>query len=577
MAAVMPAEEYIRRGSAKTGGSRARSCTTPTPSRLPAASLLPRTRDESALPSRKRDDSDSPAGAERSEGDLGRGYTLVKTLGKGGFGTASVVTDRRGERWVMKTVTVPDQKEEGKADVINEAAIHSQLVHPCVVRLREFFVQEGVLSIVMEYATGGDLKTRIDTLKTYRDCFAENQILAFFARATVGLDYIHRRRVLHRDLKSRNLFLHDTDELVIGDFGNSLSLGAHPEFIDGRFVGTLHYLAPEVIDKRIYSRACDVWSLGCVLHEMIMLQMPYTTKKGLERSDARKQLLEMQRTEVPPELRPYYSTGLRTMSESLLKFERDERPSCSQLLELPVLQAYFQAQMGSLLLPGTEEKLLWVGKDSYRATEKSPRSQWWWQAARSGGGDDSSTVASPNKEMSSTMYAESTSGGGRQSPAGFESPAATRGGGGGGETLRGGRTSSTTPASKRDRSQSQGGMRGGGLALTQLPANAHANWALKTKGDPVSPSKVTQDKVTVRSLSAAGSGSRRGGATLHIGTGREMLLQGGAIRVARPTETAARGTKAADLLATQVGRTKRTGSVKPLAHHPDLLCPTPPR
>ena len=95
----------------------------------------------------------------------------------------------------------------------------SSLKHPCIVSYRGSFIQDGQLHILMQFCENGDLASRIKQARKARVYFEEGQILDWFAQLAMAVCYIHRRRVLHRDLKTQNIFLTRNNMVRLGDFG----------------------------------------------------------------------------------------------------------------------------------------------------------------------------------------------------------------------------------------------------------------------------------------------------------------------------------------------------------------------
>jgi len=164
------------------------------------------------------------------------------------------------------------------------------------------------LCIVMEFCDGGDLSDIIK--KARKQLFTESKILHYFVQMSLGLHYMHARRILHRDLKTQNIFLLGNGRLVLGDLGICKVLEGTTDFAkvrekDGKAVGasdhsrpmrepskfrpnnplcsslrsslqtcigTPYYMSPEIFKNKPYSHKADIWALGCVLYEMVTLK-----------------------------------------------------------------------------------------------------------------------------------------------------------------------------------------------------------------------------------------------------------------------------------------------------------------
>ncbi len=106
-----------------------------------------------------------------------------------------------------------------KEEALNEVHILKAMRHPYVVTYRESFIEKRCLCIVMDYADGGDLYTKINQHKKTQELFSEDQILDWFVQIALSLKYIHDRKILHRDIKTQNIFLTSSGEIKLGDFG----------------------------------------------------------------------------------------------------------------------------------------------------------------------------------------------------------------------------------------------------------------------------------------------------------------------------------------------------------------------
>merc|ERR1719388_160015 len=136
-----------------------------------------------------------------------------------------------------------------RKDAANEVKVLSSLKHPYIVAYKDSFIEDGFLNIVMEYADGGDLFTRIQKAKKSMTKFPEQQILRWFTQALLALKFIHDKHILHRDLKSQNFFLMSNGKLKIGDFGIAKVLD-NTAACAQTTIGTPYYLSPEICQER---------------------------------------------------------------------------------------------------------------------------------------------------------------------------------------------------------------------------------------------------------------------------------------------------------------------------------------
>jgi len=276
---------------------------------------------------------------------LTQGYVPVRIIGRGSFGTATLVRDKDGGFCVLKAVDISSLAREQREEAVAEASVLASLKHPYIVRYREGFIEGGSLAIVTDFAEGGDLHQRIESVRQKRLLFPQSQVLRWLTQATLGLKYLHGRHIIHRDLKSQNLFLSGEGQLRIGDFGICKVLksdgggagtpaGPIGSLCEGRTVGTPLYFSPEVVGQAVYSFASDMWALGCVLHQLALLRMPFEAK-------SLPVLVAKILQGVPKELQlpRAFSADLQALCSDLLAQEPARRPSCAEVLKRPFMQA----------------------------------------------------------------------------------------------------------------------------------------------------------------------------------------------------------------------------------------------
>ncbi|EGR27132.1 protein kinase domain protein [Ichthyophthirius multifiliis] len=220
-------------------------------------------------------------------------YTQIKLLGEGAFGKAFLVQCKSdGSYCVIKKMEMKNMTEEEKKETLREARILEALKHPNIVRFREVYkTKKGQLCIVMDYCDGGDLSNKI---KEYKGKYIpENQILDWFTQICLSLKHIHDRKIIHRDLKTQNIFLMKDNFLKIGDFGIAKVLN-HTRDHCKTMVGTPYYLSPEIIESKSYSFKTDIWSLGIILYELCAQKPPFDG--GIKKQNSRYNIADKQQS-----------------------------------------------------------------------------------------------------------------------------------------------------------------------------------------------------------------------------------------------------------------------------------------
>jgi len=144
-------------------------------------------------------------------------------------------------------------------------------------------------------------------------------VLYWFTQICLAIKHIHDRKILHRDLKSQNIFLTDNNFVKLGDFGIARVLNKTSE-LASTIVGTPYYLSPEIIENKPYNFKSDIWSLGVLLYEMMARKQPF--------SGGNLHMLAMQIVRgAYPELPTYYSMEIRALVDKLLSNDPEKRPN----------------------------------------------------------------------------------------------------------------------------------------------------------------------------------------------------------------------------------------------------------
>jgi NIMA (never in mitosis gene a)-related kinase 1/4/5 len=249
-----------------------------------------------------------------------KNYEILMKIGQGSFGTVFKVR-RRFDRqiFVMKQIKIQSLSKKHQQESLHEVTILSSLSCPYIVKYFDSFVENSTLHIVMEYCEKGDLS---QILK--KKSLPESKVWKYFTQACIGLEYLHSKQILHRDIKTLNIFLGNDDSVRIGDMGVAKILNNQAAFAETQ-VGSPYYLSPELCEEKPYNTKSDVWALGCVLYEMCTGKHPFNApnKAAL--------LLKIVRGEYLP-LTAEFSTGLREIVNECLERDYKRRPSVQGIL-----------------------------------------------------------------------------------------------------------------------------------------------------------------------------------------------------------------------------------------------------
>ena len=229
---------------------------------------------------------------------------------------------------------------EEKQNALNEVRILASVKSPFVISYKEAFIEEEeTLCIVMEYADRGDLYQKIVRLKKDGHLIDDIDAWKIFIQMTRGLKSLHDLKILHRDLKSANIFLFSDGTAKIGDLNVSKVARRGLGYTQ---TGTPYYASPEVWDEKPYDNKSDIWSLGCVTYEMLTLHPPFRAKDMEQLYNA---VIKGQYRKIGDK----FSDDMREIIDYLLKVNPKDRPNCDEILKHPIVKKrleFFQAQAG---------------------------------------------------------------------------------------------------------------------------------------------------------------------------------------------------------------------------------------
>ena len=278
-------------------------------------------------------------------------FQIISKLGEGAYSTVFKV--RRNVDniiYALKKVKLLNLSEKEKENSLNEVRILASVKSNFVVSYKEAFFDEkdNTLCIVMEFADRGDLYQKIVQHKKSAMLFEESDIWRIFIQLVKGLKSLHDLKILHRDMKSANVFLFSNGSAKLGDLNVSKVAKRGLGYTQ---TGTPYYASPEVWKDKPYDNKSDVWSLGCVLYEMITLR-PHFRAQNME--GLYNKVCKGQFSRIPDK----FSDDLYKVVQFLLQVNPISRPSCEQILNHPIIQKrieYFKSFAGD---DDTEDKCL---------------------------------------------------------------------------------------------------------------------------------------------------------------------------------------------------------------------------
>lgn len=258
-------------------------------------------------------------------------YKVLEVVGQGQYGTAYKAQNvLDGQLYCIKRI--PMTAKDDMNGALREVQVLSSLNHPNIIGYKESFVDANeALCIVTTFCEEGDLFRKIRNRSAQNTYFSEDEVMDMFIQIASSLMYIHSKKVLHRDLKTQNIFVARGGIIKLGDFGISKVFEKTDQFAT-TVTGTPYYMAPEICTSQPYTFKSDIWSLGCVLYEMCTLKHAFAADSLLSL------VYQIVRGDFPPIPDNVFSTDLGDLVGALLQRDAANRPSLHQVFTMPYVQ-----------------------------------------------------------------------------------------------------------------------------------------------------------------------------------------------------------------------------------------------
>ncbi|KAE9415439.1 hypothetical protein Angca_006850, partial [Angiostrongylus cantonensis] len=249
---------------------------------------------------------------------------------------------------IVKTIFIHGMSADEEKSIMGEVKLLQKMHHPMIIGYYDYFVFENQLAIVMQYAEGGTMEKLVQDQKGVN--FSEAQVLNYFTQILIALNHIHSKSIVHRDLKTQNILLNRKKTLVkLSDFGISKELTTRS--LASTVIGTPNYLSPEICEGRAYNQKSDLWSLGCVLYELLEL------KRAFDGENLPAIVMKITKCAYP-QIGSHASSQVKGLVDTLLQLNERKRPDTKELLTCP------------LILPITLTLHLDIGRLSFPQNDK---------------------------------------------------------------------------------------------------------------------------------------------------------------------------------------------------------------
>ncbi|XP_027302468.3 mitogen-activated protein kinase kinase kinase 1 isoform X1 [Anas platyrhynchos] len=261
-------------------------------------------------------------------------------IGLGAFSSCYQAQDvGTGTLMAVKQVTyvrnTSSEQEEVVEALREEIRMMSHLNHPNIIRMLGATCEKSNYNLFIEWMAGGS----VAHLLSKYGAFKESVIINYTEQLLRGLSYLHENQIIHRDVKGANLLIDSTGHrLRIADFGAAARLaskGTGAGEFQGQLLGTIAFMAPEVLRGQQYGRSCDVWSVGCVVIEMACAKPPWNAEKH---SNHLALIFKIASATTAPSIPSHLSPGLRDVTLRCLELQPQDRPPSRELLKHPVFR-----------------------------------------------------------------------------------------------------------------------------------------------------------------------------------------------------------------------------------------------
>lgn len=258
-------------------------------------------------------------------------YISQKLIGKGGFGKVYKIKDEYNKEYALKKINIKTPYYKENSNIITELQILRY--HKCnyLIKYHSCHLEINKLCIITDFYEKGDLFYLIQDMKKRGDNFDENIIWKIFLDICLGVEYLHDNNIIHRDLKTSNILIDNNYRAYIGDFGVSKILNKYPH--TSTQIGTPFYMSPELFRKINYGKKVDIWSLGCILYEMVDLNQPFMNNKSMYSLS-----LRVVKGNYPKICAHKYSMDIINLIYYLLETNPKKRLSIKGLLSLKYIQ-----------------------------------------------------------------------------------------------------------------------------------------------------------------------------------------------------------------------------------------------
>lgn len=258
-------------------------------------------------------------------------YSLLSLIGKGSFGSVYLVRNKTThEQFACKKMKICLRRMYDKQSILNELKLLACHKSQYIIKLIDAYVTSNHIHLITEYAERGDLAKMIKRLRSKNRYLIEDTVKKYLFQICLGIQYLHNNNVIHRDIKTANIFLTRDNDIKLGDVGIVKILKSTNNYAYTN-IGTPYYMSPELYKNRRYNSKTDIWSIGVVLYELMTFKLPYNSENlaGLKYKISNKGWF------MDNKYKNRYSKDLLNLLENILQPNSYSRYNVNEILESP--------------------------------------------------------------------------------------------------------------------------------------------------------------------------------------------------------------------------------------------------
>ena len=258
-------------------------------------------------------------------------YSLLSLIGKGSFGSVYLVKNKTThEQFACKKMKICLRRMNDKQSILNELKLLACHKSQYIIKLIDAYVTSNHIHLITEYAERGDLAKMIKRLRSKNRYLIEDTVKKYLFQICLGIQYLHNNNVIHRDIKTANIFLTKDNDIKLGDVGIVKILKSTNNYAYTN-IGTPYYMSPELYKNRRYNSKTDIWSIGVVLYELMTFKLPYNSENlaGLKYKISNKGWF------MDNKYKNRYSKDLLNLLENILQPNSYSRYNINEILESP--------------------------------------------------------------------------------------------------------------------------------------------------------------------------------------------------------------------------------------------------